>query len=441
MKELKYVDKIRSGDSLLSMPQSLSQILSMINSDDFSMDDLGDIILKDPGLTSKVLKMANSAFYRQQSEISTVNQAVVMLGVMQVKCLALSASVFHKEDLEKQNKINFKDLFSHFISVALGCRMLAKAVEFKGAEEAFIAGLLHDIGLVFFIHHFPEDYRNVVDKINIYPNLIEAERDILGIDHAAIGQLMAEKWNFPESLCDAIGQHHKIADHVDEIELKHLVQLSELINKPAIDDRPRNLERRLGFIDHLSKIMNIDRKAIDEISFSLLTETIATAEYLGIDIGDTYEVVTRANKELYNSYMTIEKLFRERQDLSLRILKEERRAAMMETKNIAIATLSHYINNAAMAISGRGQLIKMLVTKGVIEDKDKRLEPIADVVEKSVNKIMAVLQELRDLTNLDDIEKYSESEAINIDDRIKERLQKMENGGMECVVQPPEINR
>ena len=80
-----------------------------------------------------------------------------------------------------------------------------------------------------------------------------------------------------------------------------------------------------------------------------------------------------------------------------------------------------------MAISGRGQLIKMLVDNGTVADKDKRLEPVIQVIEKSVNKILAVLEELRDLSNLDEIEKYAASQAINIDDRIKKRLIEMEN--------------
>lgn len=441
MKELKYIDKIRSGDSLLSMPQSLSKILTMINADDFSMDDLSDIIMKDPGLTSKVLKMANSAFYRQHSQIATVNQAVVMLGVMQVKCLALSTSVFQTGLLEKKFNLSFKEMFSHFISVALGCRMLAEAAEFEGVEEAFIAGLLHDIGMVFFINHYPDDYRVVIDKVGDYSSLIDAEKDMLGIDHATIGQMLAQKWNFPKSLCDAIGQHHQVPESVEGLEVCHFVQLARLITKPVVDNRPRNLEHRLVSIQHLGKLLNIDRKTIDEISFSLLAETISTAEYLGIDIGDTSEVVTRANKELFNSYLTIEKLFRERQDLSQRILAEERRAAMMETKNVAIATLSHYVNNAAMAISGRSQLIKMLLKKGTIIDPDRKLKPVADVIEKSVRKIMAVLQELRELTNLEDVEKYTDSQAINLDDRIQKRLGKMEKNGIDIVIEPVSENK
>ena len=140
MKELKYVEKLRQDDSLLSMPQSLSQILTMVGKDDFSMDDLSEVILKDPGLTSKILKMANSAFYRQRSQISTVKQAVVMLGMMQVKCLALSASVFQTGHLQDKYHIDMKELFSHFISVALGCNMLVDYFDIKSGEEKFELG-------------------------------------------------------------------------------------------------------------------------------------------------------------------------------------------------------------------------------------------------------------------------------------------------------------
>jgi putative nucleotidyltransferase with HDIG domain len=380
--------------------------------------------------------MANSAFYRKGTRIATVKQAVITLGVMQVKCLALSTSIFQTNILESKLRIDFKEMFSHFISVALGCRMLAEAAGSKEVEEAFVAGLLHDIGLVFFINHYPDDYCEVVEKAGDYNDLMDAEKQILGIDHAAIGQMLAEKWNFPQSLCEAIGQHHQIPDRIDKASITNLVQLSELINKPVIVRRPRDLEGRLRAVSRMSEMLGVDRKIVDEISYSLLAETIATAEFLGIDIGDTAEVVTRANQELFNSYLTIEKLFRERQELSQRIIAEERRAAMMETKNVAIATLSHYINNAAMAISGRGQLLKMLVDKGTLVDPDNRLAPVAQVIDKSVRKIMAVLQELRELTNLEEMEKYSDSKAINIDDRVQARLKKMEEYGIDEVTEP-----
>ncbi|MCK5125494.1 MAG: HDOD domain-containing protein [candidate division Zixibacteria bacterium] len=427
MQELKYVDKIRNDDSLLSLPQSLSQVLSMVGTDDYSMEDLSNIIMKDPGLTTRILKMANSSFYGHSSEISTLHQAVMMLGAMQVKCLALSASIFQPKLLEARYGIDIKGMFLHFIGVALGCQLLSSVVECESQEELFIAGLLHDIGQIFFIHHFPEDYKKVIENRYKYNSDVDAEMEILGIDHATIGRMLAEKWGFPQSLCNAIGSHHIIPDRIEKADIVNIVQLSEALNSNYASDSAFKLESQLATTNHLIEQLNIDREVIDEISYSLLNETIITAEHLGIDIGDPSEILARANRELFNSFMTIENLFRERQNLSKRIIVEERRSAMVETKNVAIATLSHYINNSAMAISGRAQLLGMLKKKGSLTDKDNKLEPLVLVMENSVKKIMAVLQVLRNLTNLEEMEKYTDSKAINIDEQIKKQLKKMEN--------------
>ncbi len=426
MKELKFIEKIRSEESLLSLPQSLSKILTMVGSEDYSLEDLSNVIMQDPGLTSKVLKMANSSFYSSRSQISSVHQATLVLGGLQVKCLALSASVFRAELLETKYHIDIKVLFSHFISVALGAKAIAEELGSKSPEEAFTAGLLHDIGLVYLIHHFAEDYQEVVENSHKYISIDRAEQEILGVDHTQLGQMLAEKWNFPKHLCQAIGEHHKKPGDSTDPDIVNSVQLSALINKPVFKANSDSLELRIADMSALAAMMKIDRQRLDDISHETLKETIAVAGYMGIDIGDPIEVLGRANRELYNSYMTIESLFRERQELSRRILVDERKTAMIDSKNIAIATLSHYLNNATMAISGRAQMLKMLEDKGDITDKKDRLKSIVKVLDNSVKKIMAVLQELRELTNLEEMEKYSESKALNFDDRIKERMEKMD---------------
>jgi putative nucleotidyltransferase with HDIG domain len=426
MKELKYIEKIRQEESLLSLPQSLSKILELVGSENFSMEDLGDTILNDPGLTGKILKMANSAFYRKDTEIRTVHQAVMMLGMIQVKCLALSASIFSPRMLKRRLHLNLKELFRHFISVAIGAKKIAADIGYESTEEAFIAGLLHDIGILFFIHHFPEDYYEVTRRSASYSSLEAAEKDILGVDHMSIGQMLAEKWHLPEELCNAIMYHHDSTKQPNDTKLADIVCLSVLINKQILSQQPESISQRLNAVSHLCTKLDIDRERLDEITLSLLNETIEIADYMGIDIGDSSEILARANKELLNSYLTIESLFRERQELSRRILEEERRSGAIESKNVAMATLSHYMSNATMAISGRAQLIKMLVENGAIIDQGNKLEKILEVLETSSKKIMAVLAEMRELNTLADIQKYSDSIALNIDDRIRQRMKMLD---------------
>lgn len=429
MNELKYIDKIQNDDSLLSMPQSLSQMLTLVGSDDYSIDDLIKVILSDPGLTSRILKMANSSFYGHRSEISTLHQAVMMLGATQLKCLVLSASVFQIQKLESNYSLDVKGMFTHFIGVASVTKNLADFLGLNQPEEFFIAGLLHDIGQLFFIHHFPRDYMEVQERMGEFPSRLEAEKKILGIDHSMIGQMLAEKWGFPKILKDSIGGHHNSISNIADNQILQIVQLADLLHPYSSPDSPMKIEKRMASIGQLIKLLNITHNDIESITENLPNEIITIAESFGIDIGDPGELMSRANRELFNSFITIEHLFRERQDLSQRILIEERRAAVMETKNVAVATLSHYINNAAMAISGRAQLLKLLKDRERLIDKDDRLDSVLEVVDKSLKKIMAVILELRDLTNLEEIEKYSESNAICIDDRIQERLKELESDG------------
>ncbi|MFH1699955.1 MAG: HDOD domain-containing protein [Candidatus Zixiibacteriota bacterium] len=422
MKQLKFIDMIHRDDTLLSMPQSLSQMLTLVGSNDYSIDDLIKVIMKDPGLASRILKMANSSFYGYRSEISTLHQAVMVLGATQLKCLVLSTSIFRLQKLEFDYDFDIKGMFAHIIGVGSLCKNLADFLGYKKSDELFVAGLLHDIGQLFFIHHFPKNYMEVQKRLAEFPSRLDAERKIMGIDHAMIGQMLAEKWGFPKILIDAIGGHHNSISNINGNREMQIIQLAVLLHPYSYADTPTKIEKRMVSIGQLLNLLNISHNDIESITRNLPNEILTIADSFGIDIGDTCELLSRANRELYNSFLTIEHLFRERQDLSQKILLEERRVSAMETKNVAIATLSHYVNNAAMAISGRVQLLKMLKDQGKIIDNDGRFDNILEVVEKSLKKIMVVILELRDLTNLDEIEKYSDSNAICIDERILERL-------------------
>ena len=99
------IEQIRRDNNLLSLPQVLSEVLKEAGKEDFSADKLAKIILKDPSLTSRILKLSNSSFYHRFSEITTVHQAISVLGVTTVKCMTLSSSIFHPEKIAAESGV------------------------------------------------------------------------------------------------------------------------------------------------------------------------------------------------------------------------------------------------------------------------------------------------------------------------------------------------
>ena len=162
MRKLAIIEQIRGNDRLLSLPQVLSEILEEIGKEDFTADSLAKIILKDPSLTSRILRMANSSYYPRLCETKTVQQAVSVLGVTTVKCLALSSSVFHPNRVAAESGVDPREFFAYTLSVASASERLAREATYSAPDEAFIAGLLHDIGILFLVHHHPADYLSLI---------------------------------------------------------------------------------------------------------------------------------------------------------------------------------------------------------------------------------------------------------------------------------------
>ncbi|UCG62667.1 MAG: HDOD domain-containing protein [Candidatus Zixiibacteriota bacterium] len=422
MKQVPVLDQIQQDSNLLSLPQVLSEVLQEVGKEDFSADSLANIILKDPSLTSRVLRMSNSSFYQRFAEIKTVHQAVAVLGVTTVKCLALSTSVFHPERIAKESGINASEFFVYVLSVAAASKKIAQAAGYSSTEEAFIAGLLHDIGLLFFLHKYPNEYRQITSREAGCQSLPEAEKQVFGVDHSEVGFHMAEAWRLPEEIVRSIRDHHGDALSGNENVLTNIVRLAVALTKDRFSGYELDLEDRLNRVAVLSKALSLTKEQVDEISSSLLAETFDIAQYLGVDIGDIEEMLTIANQEIWKSYLIIENLFKERQELSQNLLREERAKGAVESKNIAMATLSHYINNAVMAIYGRSQILSMLLRKGETEKVIDQLDDSLRKIDNSVKKIVAVLEEMKEVSPVDQQRFDSVSKTMNIDDRIQKRL-------------------
>ncbi len=420
-----FLDK--AGDAF-ALPQVLVEILRIVDSEQASADDLAEIIMHDPSLTARLLKMANSSYYWRGEEVRTVNQAVIKLGSSMVKCLALSASVFQPDDGLEEDGFDIRDLYSHFLGTAIAARFIAEEVGFKEPEEAFVAGLLHDLGHILLLKVMPDRHVALLRDYLYDENLPEHERELYGTDHAELGKGIAESWNLPTGFASALEKHHRRLnqEQIDSLEgLDLIVAVADHVSGAVHSHSNRNVERRLEISAMLTKALKVSDGFISRVSAKLLSEIANAAEFLSIDIGDPMAIIQRANSQLFESYATIESLFKERQDLSRRIIEEEHRIGAMRSRDIAIATLSHYINNAATIISGRTQLLEMMVKSDKLQDPEGKLGETLTVIDTSLMKIMAVLTELKALGNLENVEFYNDSDAINIDKNIHRRMGKM----------------
>lgn len=192
-----------------SLPEVTTRIVELVEDPKSTAQDMHNVVKHDPALATKVLKVVNSSFYGLPSQISSLDRAIVMLGLSAVKNIALAASLsrlFRPGAISQ--RFAARDLWTHCVSVGVCARMLAEA-GFGQVEEVFVAGLVHDMGLLIEFQLFPQKLKEVVDRCdNSQLRFCEVEHEIIGADHQAFGAALSAKWKFPPPLRAAISRHH-----------------------------------------------------------------------------------------------------------------------------------------------------------------------------------------------------------------------------------------
>lgn len=425
MDRLSIIQEIRRNDQLLSLPQVLSEVLEEVGKEDFSSEQLARIILKDPPLTGRILRLANSSFYHQMNEIKTVHQAINILGMTTVKCLALSTSVFQPSRVASASGVDSKAFFTYILSVAGASEKIARLVGYPSPEEAFIAGLLHDIGVLYLIHHYPNEYHKITSGQIKAPSLSDAETKVFGIDHCEVGQNVATTWSLPEYIVSSIAGHHSYLGLKPGDTLQDCVRLAVVLSKDEFSGFRDSIEERINARQVLAGLLGLTDEDMDEITSTILSVTIDAAGYLDVDIGDIDEILISANREIWKSYLTIENLFKDRQELSRKLLLQEREKGAIESRNVAMATLSHYLNNAVMAAYGRSQIMRRQLALGQTDKLLEQMPHNLDAIDDTVKKVVAVLKEMQEISPIDQERFMDMFDSLDIDDLIEKRLNQM----------------
>ena len=209
-KRLAEVVALVNNSQLSSIKAIVSGIINIINDPKSTVKDLKDIIELDPPLTARLLARANSAYYGSPKKISEIEQAVIWIGFDALKELALSQKVceiFDKDEFI--HGYSRASLWKHSIAVALLGKMVYRRKFRQMGESAYIAGLLHDIGIIVEDQFLQEDFKNILLKSkDEEKNLSKAEDEVLGYNHAEVGKALMDDWGLPQELVIAIGHHN-----------------------------------------------------------------------------------------------------------------------------------------------------------------------------------------------------------------------------------------
>ena len=204
------VDKVLERISQPPPSPVATKILGLLRDENAGVRNLAEVITKDQAFTARILKIVNSAYYGLAQKVTTVTRAVSVLGFDTIKSLALTLYTFGTLGEEKNDVITVGQLWEHSLGCAVGSRRIAAQGGRESSEEAFVAGLLHDMGKALFYQYFREEFIEavrIVEKEGI--SLSEAEIRTLGTDHAAAGEVWAAKWNLPPVIQYAIRYHHQ----------------------------------------------------------------------------------------------------------------------------------------------------------------------------------------------------------------------------------------
>ena len=233
---------------LVSLPEIAVQVNAMVEDPRTSAADIGEVISRDPSMTARLLRIANSPFFGLTAKVATVTRAVAVVGSKKLRDLIVATSAIRTFKGVPNQLVSMDDFWYHSLYCAIAARLLATSRRMPHADSLFTAGLLHDIGQLIIFNRLPEQAREALRLSNEDPHAVDmhlAEQEVLGFDHAQVGGLLLRHWQLPALLEECVTHHHtpeKAVHFPAEAAIVHIANsiatLAE-INSMSLEDVPK----------------------------------------------------------------------------------------------------------------------------------------------------------------------------------------------------------
>ena len=216
--------------NLPQLPASVTEAMEILNREEVHFPLLEEKIGSEPALAARILTVANPPFYGFGGKINSIKQACMVLGFHTTRNIVMAAGVMSEFDTAHFQRLDLKALWQHSLGCGIAAKVLAKKTGLD-PEQAFSAGLLHDIGKMVLNIFYSEDYTKVLDYRDEHDcPLIEAEEQVLGFNHAIVGSLMAKRWTLPDDIISAIEHHHQ-PESEQATPLARLLHVADVISR------------------------------------------------------------------------------------------------------------------------------------------------------------------------------------------------------------------
>ncbi len=282
-------ERIESIGQLPTFPETATEVVRLVNNTSISMREVSNVIGQDPSLAAKVLKFVNSAFYGLHQSVASLQLALVMLGMKEIRNIVIGLSVFKTFDkLSHSTFFDKKQFWQHSVSVAQIARAISQKLSLPMEGEEFTAGLLHDIGKIAFEQYFNAEFE-VAWKKSFQENipLHIAEELEIGVNHAEVGAWMASKWNLPQKLVESIRYHHEPSKAEHGKTLVAVVSLADMLSrcegvKFGGFFSETALEKSEPWQILLKERPQLNDIDLERFTFELETEVIRSLEFLSM---------------------------------------------------------------------------------------------------------------------------------------------------------------